>query len=253
MKKRRENKIRIFEGIFKCFEDTHVREDVFNENIWTKNSLKKLKSISLKEELYCNYPGQDTQLAFLISTITSKEKKITILDFGGGIGTTYAQIKKVIPHKNIFYYIIEKEAVCKEGSRFFKKDKKIKFTSSMPDIKKVDIVYARSSIRYVDKWKKTLKQLSSYNPKFFLIVDLLAGDVPPYVTIQNYYGGKIPCHVFNEKDFLNTMKKLCFEPVFWSNYAGTFFNEASDFPQDHFPKKYRVKKSKNILFYNKKN
>lgn len=123
----------------------------------------------------------------------------------------------------------------------------------MPKIKKVDIVYIRSSLQYIDDWKKLLHTLTSYKPKFFLFVDLFAGNIPSYVTVQNYYGGKIPCRLLNSKEVVGVMKNLGFDMMFEAPYASAFFGKLSNFPQSNFPKKYRLNKSKNILFFNKNN
>ncbi len=237
--------IKIWEGIYKNFKETGVKEDVFNEDIWTANSLKKLK-----ESLWID----DELLSFLASVLLSEKNNLKVIDFGGGIGITYAQLIKSIPHsRNIQYLIVEKKTVYEAGSEFFKKDKKIRFFNSMPKIRKADIVYLRSSLQYIDDWRKTLADLASYKPRFFLFVDLFAGNIPSYVTVQNYYGGKIPTRFFNIKEIKNFMKNKGFEVLFEAPYASAFFGKPGDFPQENFPDKYKLGRSKNILFFNKNN
>ncbi len=246
--------LKIWEGIFKSFKETGVRDDVFNGETWIHNSLKRLKELSKKNGKYTESLNQDLLFPVVTASLIARNDHLNIIDFGGGLGITYAQILKSVEGADrIEFHIVEKEAVCRAGSRFFRKNKKVKFSSTLPKIKRADIVHLRSSLQYIEDWRGTLRTLARYKPKFFLCIDLFAGNVPRYVTLQNYYGGKIPCQFLNLRDVLTEMKRLGFEAVFTSPFASTFFGKLSDFPQSNLPAIYRIKNSRNILFFNKHN
>ncbi len=250
-----QKEIKIWEGVYKNFKETGVKNDVFNEEAWVSNSLKKLEKIVRdRSGNYSENLNQDALLPLLTASILSTNKKPTVLDFGGGLGISYAQIlKSVGKAENVKFFIVEKEAVCKAGSKFFKNNKQVIFLNSLPKIKKIDLIHLRSSLQYMEDWKNVLAKLVEYKPSFFLFIDLFAGNVPTYVTLQNYYGKKIPCQFLNINDVIKEMKKNGFEVLYKAPFPSTFFCKLSDFPQSNLPTKYRVKNSYNILFFNKNN
>ena len=92
------------------------------------------------------------------------------------------------------------------GARVFQNDERIRFSDTLPrGVEKVDIVHLGSSLQYIEDWRALIGELARYRPHYFLLTDLLAGDIPTYATAQNYYGSKIPCWFFNIQEIISTV------------------------------------------------
>ena len=234
----------IFSGVYKSFEDAPSFGLGFSGNKWLESSKAKLERlISGKEEplIYKNL------LPFLAVLVHSK-KKLIILDFGGGIGITYLAVSKSLPSKPFEYHIVENERICEEGGKIFKRDKRVIFHSQLPKLGRVDIVHIGSSLQYIGDWKKKLEELVAYKPRYFLFDDLHAGEIPTFVTLQNYYKSKIPCWFFNTKEVVSTMKKLNFDLIFKAKQRISYFGVIRKIPMENLPKKYRIGDTMCLLF-----
>lgn len=115
--------INIWEGIYKSFQEARVHDDAFNDIHWASSSLAKLKNLQTNEaDYYSKNPNQDSLLPILVATLSSSNRKVNILDFGGGFGISYMQTVQSTPHaNNIKFIVVEKSEVCNKGRKFFKK------------------------------------------------------------------------------------------------------------------------------------
>lgn len=234
----------IFSGVYKSFKDAPSSGSGFSGDGWIESSKEKLNKIISENEEHLIYQN----LLPFLATIAVSKKKLKILDFGGGIGTTYLAVSKNLPKTSFGYHIVDIGRVCEEGRKIFKKDKRVFFHRKMPNIGGVDIVYIGSSLQYVDEWKKKLAQLASYEPRYFLFDDLHAGVIPTFVTLQKYYSSKIPCWFFNSDEVVSTMKKLNFDLVFKSKQRINYFGVVQKIPMSNLPKKYRIDDTMCLLF-----
>lgn len=180
----------------------------------------------------------------------SEADKIRILDFGGGMGSTYVAVTAACANPgSIDYHLVESKNICRAGSRYFKDDHRIHFHDQLPkDIGKVDIVCLSSSIQYVADWKGLLKEIAGYDSQYLLLIDLPAGDIPTYATAQNSYESKIPHWFFNVAEVIETVASTGFTLQFKSSYDGTYLGKEQPMPQQNFPADYQVGKSCNLLF-----
>lgn len=234
----------IFSGVYKSFADAPSSGLGFSGDRWIESSKAKLERlVSGKEEalIYQNL------LPFLVALVHSK-KKLKILDFGGGIGIVYMAVLTSFPKRSFEYHIVDIERVCEEGRKIFKKDKKVFFHSQLPNISGVDIVNIGSSLQYIGDWKKKLAQLASYKAQFFLFDDLHAGNIPTFVTLQNYYGSKIPCWFFNVGEVVSIMKKFNFDLIFKAKQRISYFGVVQKIPMENLPKKFRIDDTMCLLF-----
>jgi putative methyltransferase (TIGR04325 family) len=192
----------------------------------------------------------------LAAMVYAEQKKLKVLDFGGGIGFTYYQTMGALPQvKNAEYHIVERDAVCKAGREFFEKDgeSNIYFHEDIPqEDGAFDIVHLSSAIQYIEEWKKVLTNLCALSPKYLLLVDIYAGDIPTYVSAQNYYGSRIPMWFFNLPEFVQVVKDLEYELIFKSVYPAVIRKVEQDLPMQNLDEKYRLKHACNLLFVSRK-
>jgi putative methyltransferase (TIGR04325 family) len=110
-----------------------------------------------------------------------------------------------------------------------------------------DIVHLGSSLHYIDNWRSLISQLAGYKPTYFLLTDLTAGDIPTFVTAQNYYGAKIPVRFFNITEVLDAMSASGFKLIFKSRFRGTYLDKVQPVPQENFPQELRLGDTCSIL------
>lgn len=245
----------IWEGVYKDFSECPSHGDGFNGQTWTERSLSDVKNflegghkdpnnVLLKR-------NRDNYLPFLLTVLATKNAT-EVLDFGGGIGFTYAATtKKSTRSDTINYTIVEFPEVCKAAKTFFKGSNNIQFTESITNIpqgKKFDVVHFGSCFQYVEEWENLIESLNKFNPNYYLFTGLLAGNISKYATIQNYYDSKIPVWFLNISDFITFFEKKGYQLIFKSDYYLTYFGKEQDMPMENFPVDLRLKNPVNLLF-----
>ncbi|MBI4031692.1 MAG: hypothetical protein HY370_08430, partial [Proteobacteria bacterium] len=114
--------------------------------------------------------------------------------------------------------------------------------------KSADIVHLGSTLQYIDDWRKLLTDLATqFQPDFFVLSDLLVGDMPSFVTAQNYYGQTIPARFINVGEFLDFWaEKMPYRLVYRSLYQPLSSDDY--FSQSGLPETHRIKKPCNLVF-----
>ncbi len=125
------------------------------------------------------------------------------------------------------------------------------FHSSLDDVNRdVDIIHIGSTLQYIEDWKGLLTSLNEkYNPKYFVFSDLLAGDVPTFVSHQIFYDKKIAINIYDLKDFKGVINYLSFILIY-DSYFQTRILEQDNLPNSALPDGYRLKHSRNMIFKN---
>jgi putative methyltransferase (TIGR04325 family) len=244
----------IWEGVYSRFADVPVVGDAHNSETWvsksagnTSNLLRSLARSSSIPEV----PQYQSSLLPLLAAIAAAVRAGTaILDFGGGLGATYLSVVAGMPGgKGLDYHIVETPAICSAGKDLFHSDPKVHFHSTLPAAPKAfDIVHMGSSLQYIDDWRALIAQLASYTPTYILLTDLTAGDIPTFVTAQNYYGAKIPVRFFNINEILYAMAACGFKLIFRSRFKGTYLGKVQQAPQENFPPELRLGDTCSLLF-----
>ncbi len=246
----------IWEGIYNSFKECPKCGKGFEGETWVSQSLdrtnKLLDAVKENKTISSVVAYRTSLLPFLTALVLEKSenKKVSILDFGGGLGFTYIPvIYGCAEEQSIDYHIVDSKNTCIMGKRIFKNDKRIHFYTSLPQkMLTLDIIHLGSSLQYIEDWKDLINSLAEYRPQYFLFTDLIAGDIPTYVTAQNYYKSKIPCWFFNINDIIKIMSSVNFKLLFKSSYTGNFLGKEQEMPQDNFPEEYRLRNSCNLLF-----
>ena len=216
---------KIWDGVYSNFKEAPGDIGVFDMEHWLtnqKNQLeKKIDSINSKSATEIPSIGESRDYCLsLIIAIESYKKTLKELDFGGGLAGSYLESLSTISNReNLEFVIVENSAVCKMGSDFFAEDSRINFYEKLPSLdNNFDIIHLGSSIQYIDDWVKLIQDLGKYNGKYLIFADLPASDNDTFVTIQNYYGSKIPVRFWNIKEFITTVESFGYRLVFKARY-----------------------------------
>lgn len=249
----------IWEGIHERFDQCPGYEQGYECDRWVRQETERINGLLQAAKDDKTIPSvvsyRTNLLPFLAVTTAanSKENKVTILDFGGGLGSTYISVAAACANQQVIdYHVVEFKSICKAGEKCFKDDSYIHFHDHLSDeIQDVDIICLSSSIQYVEDWKGLLKELTKYDPQYILLADLPAGEIPTYASSQNYYESKIPHRFFNVTEVIDTVLSMNLNLLFKSSYDGTYLGVEQPMPQDNFPVEYQVGKSCNLLFSRK--
>lgn len=244
----------IWEGVFKSFKEVPVTGTGFSGKTWIGNALKKIALFKEQADSKKTVPvvtaNRDSLLPMLAGLVYGKRGCSRILDYGGGVGFSYYQVINGLPMKeNLELHVVEVEEVCSAGREFFVHEPGIRFHSTLPEeIKTFDIVNMGSSLHYIEGWQDMLHSLCKYQPEYFLMMDLIAGDIPTFATAQNYYDSKIPVWFFNVNEVIEVMKVNGFKLIFKSAYIATILGKEGSLRLDNFDEKYRIDTTCNLLF-----
>lgn len=245
----------LWEGVYNSFEEAGGDLDAFETDLW----IEKQKSKILHD--YTNYENgnlalsKDYPLPLVVSMLLSQRAETSVLDFGGGMGTQYLQILAQVPQakEKLKYFIIDGKATIENiPFQLIKHENLIFSTSLETTIERVDIVHLGSTLHYIENWKELLRFLTQkYQPKYFVFSDLLAGDIPTFVSHQIFYEMKIPVWMINVAEFIELMKVLNFHNTYSSFFQANILGK-EDFPNFSLPKNNRIQKSLNMIFQENK-
>ncbi|MGK7344879.1 MAG: methyltransferase, TIGR04325 family [Candidatus Nitrospinota bacterium M3_3B_026] len=244
----------VWEGVYPSFRGVPATGAAFDGETWISRSLaemEKIRRAAMDRKTTPSVCGFRESVAPVVAATAGIGKnRVTVLDFGGGMGRLYYETRVALPGKlGLKFHVVEKEAVAKAGAEFFADEPDVKFHTVIPgDIGAVDIVHLGSSLHYIENWRGLLGELSSLGAPFFLIEDLPAGDIETFATLQRYYTSRIPVWFFNTAEVIGEMEKNGYRLVFKSSYIARIHGEERPMPQDNFEPERRIGHSCNLLF-----
>jgi putative methyltransferase (TIGR04325 family) len=246
--------LNIWEGIYRTFEEAGGSTDVFSEPLWVERSTKKARQLKSATQSACFTPQGTGTTAYVLPAVAAllqaKKGLIRLLDFGGSVGFTFPSIVSALARPNdVDVHVVDNESICEAGRDVFKDDPRIHFQSRPPDGVTFDIVHCGSSIQYVSDWTRKVRELVASGPEYLVFDDVPAGDIATFVSLQNYYGKKIPHWFFNVREFVEGVEqatdyRLCYK----ARYVGTFLGNLGTFPMDNFPLDHRIENAYNLVF-----
>lgn len=147
--------------------------------------------------------------------LQEKKDRLTVLDFGGSLGSVYNQHKKYLDvYNSIKWSIIEQDKFVEIGERYFKNEV-TNFYNNISNFKKenmsVDLVLISSTLQYISEPYSILNELVQLNAKY-LIIDLTVIESSikkDLITLQildkKLYGDKVsyPCWLFSKEKLIN--------------------------------------------------
>lgn len=157
-------------------------------------------------------------LSVLLMVAGRNDNELTIIDFGGSLGTTYYQNIKYLSHlKKINWCIIEQENFAALGKKSFENEH-VKFYNSLEECHihhpKPDLILISSVLQYIQEPYALLEHILSFRiPNLMLdLVGYTDGD-KDRITIQHvppvFYGVSVsyPCTFFNRMNLESKFKK----------------------------------------------
>ncbi|PJI41912.1 methyltransferase, TIGR04325 family [Ferrovibrio sp.] len=242
----------VWNGVFETFAAARGDSTVFHGDIWVQKLLDRaerdvagLQGGALPDTAAMrDYPTLP-----IAALLGMKRKPINILDYGGGMGTGYFQLKAALPEFSGSYHVVEMAAVCEVARKRLAGFGNLHFYEEMPSaLPALDIAQIASALHYVEDWRALLKQIASLRAGIFILADLLAGDIPTFVTTQNFYGARIPVWLWNVKDICKEMQQCGYKPILMTKHLTSVRGKDGPLPMSDLPESHRLDHSCNIVF-----
>jgi len=165
-------------------------------------------------EYNCSWPV----LSLLLKIAIEEKNKLSVLDFGGSLGSSYFQFKPMIPSEvTLNWNIVEQRHFIEEGRRYFENDE-LSFFSNISEVvesQKVDLLFLSSVLPYLESPIKFLNDVIDLKIKY------LAIDRTPFF-----------------KNHMQLMKQVVPEEIYKASYPAWFFNKEEIF--NLLSQKYRI-------------
>lgn len=245
---------RIWNGVYDAFPETIHGNPWDSQNWLTKLAMELDEFLNNTEvsdapsrlNLVHEYP-----LAPIVSTLlTSIQKPVHILDFGGGLGVSFFSLVKMVPRwSNLEYSIVEGAEICEYARKNLGRFNNLHFFDELPpDLRRFDIVHAGSSLHYVRDWKGMLARFTEYGPRFIILSGLTAGNIQTFVTFQNYYEFEIPVWFWNKGEIISTLSAMDYELLYSSFLASEYCGKIQSLPMMNLPPECRIERKCNLVF-----
>jgi len=169
------------------------------------------------------------------------------LQRAGGLGIGYLALLESIPRvqERVDYAIVEVPQICEEGRRLL--SGRVRYVDGFPEGERFDLVDSSSALQYVEDWRGILAALGAHAPEFMLLSDIFAGPVPTYVTLQHYYGSRIPHWFWNLDELLAACAQSGYAPAMKTFAAARRLGVDDTLPMDQFPQTHRLEQSLHLL------
>lgn len=246
--------LNIWEGIYRTFDEAGGSTDVFSEPLWVERSTRKARELKNAARSDGFTPAGTGTTAYVVPAVAAlvqaKKGFVRLMDFGGSVGFTFHAIVSALAQpKDVEVHVVDNENICDAGRAVFSDDARIHFHTKAPHGVRFDIVHCGSSIQYVADWTEKVRELVSFAPEYLVFDDVPAGDIATFVSLQNYYGKKIPHWFFDVREFVDgvaraTDYRLCYT----ARYVGTFLGRTGVFPMNNFPSDRRIDNAYNFVF-----
>ena len=237
----------IWDGVYANFGEVPTVGQGFASDAWltdmeryTQTAVTALRSAGIP----ANVPQYHALLSLLAASLPVTERPVRVLDFGGGMGIGFANVRRCMAAEiPLEYLIVDTEESCERGRRLLRDFSSVRFMSELPrDVESVDVIVLSGVLQFVEEYEKLLSDLSALRPSFWLFTFLPAGDIPTFASAQlNVPGSVLPVWFFNVNEFVLKVEALGYQLVFKSALDRVF--DMSNFPSTH-----QLPRQCNLLF-----
>ncbi len=245
----------VWEGVYESFDEAGGDLDAFDTDIWLNKQreriIKEFIQLGSNDFIPSNAVSKDYPLSLIVALLLTLQDTISILDFGGGMGNLYLELLAKVPNaaSKVKYIIVENNAVIRSIPDEIINLPNLFFLNNFDLIEQpIHIIHFGSALQYMHDWQSLLKKLiMQFKPKYLSFSDLLAGPIPTFVSLQNYYGKKIPVWFWNITFFNSTLQPLYYDLIYKTFYKTTILNK-EDFPNAALPETHRIAQTVNLIY-----
>jgi putative methyltransferase (TIGR04325 family) len=121
--------------------------------------------------------------AYVLALAAQGRERLSVLDWGGGVGHYYAIASAVLPGFEIDYHARDLPLLAAEGRRLFPEASFYDDDSCLE--RRYDLVVASSSLQYSERWQETLAGLARAAEGYLYVTRVpVASGSPSFVVLQ---------------------------------------------------------------------
>lgn len=247
--------MKIWDGVYETFADAQADGSVFGEEIWlakvTERARGALNASRQSASIAQVAETHDYALPIVAALAAQPGKALRILDFGGGLATSFVPLLNMLPGgQELEFVIVENATICNRGAELFGGDARVSFVPELPsDSSRFDIVHCGSSLHYVDDWQGVLRSFVRYRPRHLVIADLPAAENVSFVTAQCYHGKRIPVRFWNLDAFVAAVAELGYALTFKARYRSPALQLNLEEAMLHFDTSHRLDYFAQLIFH----
>jgi putative methyltransferase (TIGR04325 family) len=244
----------VWEGVYRSFAEAQASGPGFDGDVWRERSLKSaLEAIAQAETgapIEYSSRQRNALLPVIAATVLRERERVSILDFGGGLGTGFIVLAATVPEARARadYRIVEIDGICRAGRALFAGKPGPLFLDELPADGRFDLVHAASAIQYVEDWRGIVQRLASYQATYLTFSDIFVGRFESFVTLQNYHGSRIRHWFLNLREFVGEVERTGYRLALKSDCSVKILDVHGPLPMDHFPAELRIPSSSHLLF-----
>ncbi len=133
-----------------------------------------------------DYSAHNTMMSFayVLARAAHNRDKLSILDWGGGLGH-YAMIARaILPEVALDYVVHDLPSLCSAG-RELCPDVTFSSEETATFARRYDLVFASSSLQYVPHWRRQMTMLAAASERWLYLTRLpTVSSVPSFVVVQ---------------------------------------------------------------------
>ena len=157
-------------------------------------------------------PSHNTMMAFgyALALAARKQDRLSMLDWGGGIGHYYLLAQALLPGVEIEYHCKDVPVLSEYGAQLFPEQH---FCSDERCLERVyDFVLASTSMHYTEEWQILLQRLADATRDYLYVADLpTVLEAPSFVFVQRPYeygyNTEYLGWCLNQAEFLHTAER----------------------------------------------
>lgn len=125
-------------------------------------------------------------LGYVLALASRKKDRLSILDWGGGVGHHYPYARVLIPGVQVDYHCFDVPRLCELGKRFLPD---ARFYHREPEAlaRQYDLIVCSSALHYFEDWPRVLKALAGHTTLLYIARLQTVLSVPSFVVVQRPY------------------------------------------------------------------
>lgn len=239
----------IFNGVYDSFAEAGKDSGLFQSGIYLDKARERLRAA-----LDGISPVHDYIIIPFSAGLLAARGKLSILDFGGGPGITYLELKHALASMHgLTYHSLDHEDVCAIGHETLGEEAAAIFRCNMNELDaRYDLVHFGSVLQYIDDLPGLLSTIKEKEPSHILVSDAMAGSGRSFVTMQDYYGQKHPFRFYSREDFLSAFAAIGFELMLEMPFVPKIQGQLKFYDMSNLPADCRMDHPCHLVFRSRK-
>lgn len=192
-------------GDYKSWEDAAARCEGYDDQAIISKVIESIEKVRCGEAAWERdsclfYEDKYTYricAAILRCAIQNKGRRVSVLDIGGSLGSTWFQNRKYLSDLSGLEYVVAEQDHFAAYGHDNLEDGTLKFirsTEAWENMQKFDIVLMSASLQYIQQWEEILTRIRKANPRYVILDRLLVSDrrricvemVPEEIYLSSY-------------------------------------------------------------------